>query len=202
MPGSVRRDIQPTQVFMAFAGGVGTNKSPEKVRRQMMADQDLLTVDDIIIAVADRLGQAVGDIAAALRFRKHLPYRQFAAHHRRQKLGFLLLGAELHQSRRHQARQGIENRSQRQAVTVDLGFENELVIETHTAAAKFLRVGREKPPFSAQLARQGAAKFILFVVFPGRPVTRPAQMLATLHIFRQPGAHRLTKRANLPAIRL
>ncbi len=79
----------------------------------MMADEDFLTVDDIVVAVADRLGLAVGNIAAALRFGEYLPHRQFTAHHRRQQLRLLLLSAELHHGRRHQAGQSVENRTER-----------------------------------------------------------------------------------------
>ena len=76
--GKVRRDVQPAEILMAFALRIGADQGPEIIRRQMMADHDLLAVDDIVIAVANRFGLAVGDVAAAVRFGEHLPDANFA----------------------------------------------------------------------------------------------------------------------------
>jgi len=85
---------------------------------------------------------------------------------------------------------------------IDFGFEDELMIQAQTGAAVFHRIGGKQPTLLAQLGGQRAAKFVLFIILSRRPVARPAQMLAAFHIFRQPGAHLLTKLADLRAILL
>ena len=58
--------VKPAEVLMALSRGIGANKGPEKIRRQVMADHDLLAIDDEVVAVTNRFGLAVGNIAAAL----------------------------------------------------------------------------------------------------------------------------------------
>ena len=74
-----------------------------------MADHDFLAIDDVMIAVPDRLGRAIGNVAAPLRFGEHLPYGDFPARHRRQELPLLFLRAPFEDDRSDDARQSIEN---------------------------------------------------------------------------------------------
>src|SRR5262249_30929421 len=77
--GQIRGNMDPAEVFVALALRIGADERPEIIRRHVMADHDLLSGDDVMIAVADRLRLAVGDIASTLRLREHLPDRNFAA---------------------------------------------------------------------------------------------------------------------------
>jgi hypothetical protein len=69
----IRRNVQPGEILMTLALRIGAHERPEIIRRQMVADHDFLAVDNVIIAVADRFGLAIRNIAAAMRFGEHLP---------------------------------------------------------------------------------------------------------------------------------
>ena len=202
IPGKLAGIYSQPEILVAFAGWVGADERPEIIRRQMMADQNFLPVDDVVLAVAYRFGLAVGHVAAALRLGQHLPDGKLAARHRRQEFHLLFLRAELHQRRRHQTRQSVKDRTERQTVAVDFGFEHELMIESQTGAAVFHWIRRKQPALLTQFSGQRAAKTVFLIVLPRRPIARPAQMLAALHVFRQPGAHLLAKRADLGSVLL
>ena len=191
--GKIRRDVQPGEIFMTLALRIGANQRPQIIRRQMMADHDFLAVDDIVIAVADRLGLAIGDIAAAVRFGEHLPHADLRAHDRLQKFIFLFVGAPADQHRRDDARQGVENVRKVEAVFEDLGFEHHLVIDRELGAAVFFRIERKQPALGAQLFGQAAAKLVLVLVLACRPGRRPAQMFMAFELLGHPGGDLFTK---------
>src|ERR1043166_2467537 len=56
--------------------------------------------------------------------------------------------------------------------------------------------------FLAELVGKLPAELILVVVLPCRPSSRPTQMFAAAHVFRQPLAHFLAKRADLRRVLL
>src|SRR5215471_371312 len=168
----------------------------------MMTDHDLLSVYDVVVAVTDRFSQAVRHIAAALGFGQHLPNRQFAAQHRRQKLQLLLFSAKLEHRRRHQASKRVKNRTEGQTIAIDFSFQNKLMIEGETRAAVLNGIGGKEPALLSELARELPAELILLVVFSRRPARRPAQMLAAAHVLGQPITHLFAKRADLRCVRL
>jgi hypothetical protein len=127
--GKICRDVQPGKVFVALAAGRGADQCPEIIRRQMMADHDLLAVDDIIIAVADRLGLAIGDVAAAVRLGEHLPHTDLRSRDRLEKFAFLFFGSPADQHRRYDTSQGVEYVREIQPVLKQLGLEHHLMVD-------------------------------------------------------------------------
>src|SRR5713226_2069701 len=108
--------MQPAKILMALALWIVADKGPEIIRREMVTDHHLLTVDDIIIAVADRFGLAIGDVTSAVGLRQHLPNANFGACDRRQEFTFLLFRPPPNQYRRDNACQRIEHMRQVQRV--------------------------------------------------------------------------------------
>ena len=101
---------------MALALWIGADKGPKIIRRQVVTHHHLLTIDDIIVAIADRFGLAIGDVAAAVRLRQHLPDADFGAGDRRQEFALLLFGSPPDQHRCDDTRQGVEHMRQVQPI--------------------------------------------------------------------------------------
>src|SRR4030095_451231 len=159
----------------------------------MMTHHNFLTIDDVIVAVADRFGLAIRDIAAAMRFGQHLPDTDFGAGNRRQEFTFLLLGAPADQNRRDNTCQGIEYMGQVEPILEELGFQHHLVIHRKPRSAVFFGINGKKPAFCPEFFGETAAELILVFVFASGPGGGPAQVLVTTHLFRQPGADFLSK---------
>src|SRR5712692_1423718 len=67
--GQARVDHEPAHVFMALAVGVGNRDSPHPVSAVSAADENLLAVKDVFVAVADRAHFYSGEVGAGARLR-------------------------------------------------------------------------------------------------------------------------------------
>src|SRR4030095_5563570 len=105
----------------------------------------------------------------------------------------LLLGAPADQNRRDNTVQGIEYMGQVEPILEELGFQHHLVIHRKPRSAVFFGINGEKPAFCPEFFGETAAELILIFVFASGPGGRPAQVLVTTHLFRQPGADFLSK---------
>ena len=74
--------------------GIGLGREHDDVAELAVGDEDFLAVDDEFIAVAHRLRPHRFEVAARMRFGHAERADRLAAHHLRQPLPLLLLGAE------------------------------------------------------------------------------------------------------------
>ena len=113
--------------------GVGAGEREDRVRGVGAGGPDLLAVDDVLVAVADRACLQRGEVGAGARFRVALGPHALSREDRREVLLALLLGAVDNQGRTEQADGGAADRRSR-------GFrhllaEDELLGDGHAAAA-------------------------------------------------------------------
>ena len=87
---STRNSVTP----LAPALGIGLGRQHDDVAELAVGDEDLLAVDDEIVAVATRLRAHRLEIAAGVRLGHAERADRLAPHHLRQPMALLLLGAE------------------------------------------------------------------------------------------------------------
>ena len=64
---------EPAEVLVALGVGVGDGDGPHEVAAVVAADEYLLAVQDVLVAVADGLGLHVGEVGAGLGLGEELP---------------------------------------------------------------------------------------------------------------------------------
>ncbi len=109
-------NMQPTQVLVARPRRVRADQGPQVVGGQVMAHHNLLPVHDVVVAVSNRFGPTIGDVAPALGLRQHLPNRDLPTYDGRQKLLFLFLASPFEHHRSHDSGQGIKDMVQVETV--------------------------------------------------------------------------------------
>ena len=169
---------------MSLGFGVGYRDGPHVVAAVVAADEYLLPIEDVFIAVADGLGLDVGQVRPGLRLGQQLPCADAAREDGRQEGLLLLLGTPDEDGIAAEASTGIVVGRERQAEGVDLLLDDHGAIHLESAAAVLGGRGGPEPPLVAQLAAQLAAELILL---PGQ-VRRVGGVLDTARdVLIQPG---------------
>src|SRR6266478_2213605 len=137
--GQVRVDHGPAHVFMALAVGVRDRDSPHPVRAVGAADENLLAVEDVFVAVADRAHFYSGEVGAGARLREQLPHAHFTPMNRRQKGLLLFLSAPDENSWRTERAAGVIERRER-----EVGADGVRVIPGGTLASNHARTSSRK----------------------------------------------------------
>ena len=125
--GQVGVDHEPREVLVTGAAGVGARDHPDAIGAVVAADEDLLPVDDVLVAVADGRGGHAGQVGAGAGLGQELPGADLTAVDRRQERLLLLLGAPHQDRRRAEPAAAVVVRRQREVEAVDLFFENDRV---------------------------------------------------------------------------
>ena len=93
MPGQMGGNHEPAEILVALGLGVGDGDGPHVVAAMVAADEDLLAVEDVLVAVTDSLGLHIGEVGAGFRLGQELPGAYAAGEDRREEGPLLLLGA-------------------------------------------------------------------------------------------------------------
>src|SRR5260370_6114939 len=126
--GQARVDHEPAHVFMALAVGVGYRDSPHPVSAVSAADENLLAVKDVFVAVADRAHFYSGEVGAGARLREQLPDAHFTPMNRRQEGLLLFLGAPDENRWCAERAAGVVERWEREVEAVGFLFEDDRMI--------------------------------------------------------------------------
>ena len=130
---------------------------PDAVGAVVAADEDLLAVDHVLVAVADGGGRHAGQVGAGAGLGQELPGAHLAAVDRRQERLLLLLGAPDEDRRRAQPAAAVVVRRQREADAVDLLLEDDGVVDVEPAAAVLRGRARVEPALGAERASEARA---------------------------------------------
>src|SRR5260370_34683640 len=141
--GQARVVHEPAHVFRALAVGVGNRDSPHPVSPVSAADENLLAVKDVFVAVADRAHFYSGEVGAGARLREQLPHAHFTPMNRRPKGLLLFLSAPDENSWRTERAAGVIEGRERKVEAGGFLFEDDLMVHVEAAAAVLLRSHRE-----------------------------------------------------------
>lgn len=127
------------------------------------ADEHLLAVKDVFIAIPDCCGFGVGQVRARLRFGEQLPGPYLTFKNWGEKVLLLLLGSPDHDGIATQSAAGVVVRGQAETTAIDFFFQDDRVIDAQSPAAILLRSGGPQPTLGSQLSPQVPAQLVLIV---------------------------------------
>src|SRR5947208_7114858 len=123
-PGQIRVDHEPGEVLVAPALRVRADDHPDPVGAVVAADEDLLALDHVLVAVAHRGRHShTGQIGAGAGLGQELPRADLAAIDRRQEPLALLLRAPDEDRGRAEPAAAVVIRRQREVEAIDLLLE-------------------------------------------------------------------------------
>ena len=155
--GQVGVDHEPGDVLVAGAAGLGARDHPDAVGAVVAAHEDLLAVDDVLVAVADGRGGHPGEVGAGPGLGEELPGAHLAPVDRRQERLPLLFRAPDEDRRRAEPPAAVVVGRQREAEAVDFLLEDDGVVDVEPAAGVLLGRARIEPPLVAELAPEARA---------------------------------------------
>ena len=151
------------RLLVALADRVGARDGPEVVRAVATADEHLLAVEHVLVAVAAGVGLRPGEVRACLGAGEELPGDDLAREDRRQQALLLLLGAPHEDARAAEGAARVVVRRQSEVVAVDLLGDHDGVVDGQSAAAVLGRRGRPQPAPRTELAAELAVLLVVLV---------------------------------------
>jgi hypothetical protein len=163
-----RVDHEPREVLVALALRVGVDDHPDPVGPVVAADEDLLALDHVLVAVAHRRRHPhAGQVGARAGLGQELPGPDLAPIDRGQERLALLLGAPDQDRRRAEAPTAVVVGRQGEIEAVDLFLEDDRVVDIEAAAAVLRRRRGIEPALHAELTAEVAQLEIAPVVVLG-----------------------------------
>src|SRR5262245_27337665 len=158
-------DHEPREILVALALRVGAGDQPDAVGAVVAADEDLLALDDVVVAVTHRRRHSyAGEIRAGAGLGQKLPGAHLAPIDGRQEGLALLLRAPHQDRRRAQPAARVVVRGQREIEAVDFFFKDDRVVDIEATPAVLGRGRRVEPALGAELASERAELQIALVV--------------------------------------
>src|SRR5215813_3918518 len=145
---------------MAWSVGVRDDNGPHHLAAVQTAHIDLLAIDDIRVAIADRPRLHPSQVGPGVGLAEELPRTPLASENGRQKLLLLLLCTPHKNTCPAKTAAGIVVWWQVQTIAVELFFEDHDKIDAEVPAPICFGIRRVEPAFDAQ----PAAQFTQFLV--------------------------------------
>src|SRR4030095_13018768 len=180
-------DHEPGEILVALALRVGARDQPDAIGAVVAPNEDLLALDDVLVAVTHRRRHPyAGEVGAGAGLGQELPGAHVTAIDRRQKRLALLFRAPHENRRRAQAAAAVIVRGQREVKAIDFLFQDDRVVAAGPAPA-VLRGGRRvEPALGAELAAERAElQVALVAVLRGDRRALDARR----HVRLEPGPH-------------
>ena len=146
---------------MALGLWVCDRDGPHVVAAVVAADEYLLAVENVLVAVADGLGLHVGQVGPGLWFGEELPGPNSPSEDGRQEGLLLLLGAPDEDGVAAKAPAGVIVGREGQAEGVDLLLDDHGAVNVEAAATVFGGCRGPEPAIVAQLAAEVATQLVL-----------------------------------------